>query len=233
MNESWQTTTRTCHIQMARLTDSVHWFNVGRLRGWRHSSALRRNPASTQSCWALVVVSVSLFLTVASGVPLCFAVTQTNVAGCSKAAVSGSGRACPQLGDIQWRPVHGLSTSSLVLRAKEQLGDKQFDEILGELEAAAAQDAIGAEEAPVEEDPWADFKETFGWVLVADIFIIITLSLWFLAGVFLQYIVGLKLVLDTFFLYWDPYFQSLLGILFGARLTGIAVSTALGSNDDD
>eukprot|EP00448_Togula_jolla_P017628 CAMPEP_0170578824 /NCGR_PEP_ID=MMETSP0224-20130122/5661_1 /TAXON_ID=285029 /ORGANISM="Togula jolla, Strain CCCM 725" /LENGTH=232 /DNA_ID=CAMNT_0010901817 /DNA_START=78 /DNA_END=776 /DNA_ORIENTATION=+ len=117
-------------------------------------------------------------------------------------------------------------------------GDAQFDAILNELEAAAdeKQGALPpGEEA--EEDPWAGPKEALGWVLVGDVFIVVFLALWFVLGVVLKYLIGVDGLLDVFLLYWDPYFQSLLGILFGARLCGILLQTALAqvrkSDDDD
>ena len=38
---------------------------------------------------------------------------------------------------------------------------------------------------------------------------------------------GLLHASGSFMMYWDPYFQSLIGILFAARLTGIVVSWLL------
>ncbi|CAE7610895.1 MDH2 [Symbiodinium natans] len=53
-------------------------------------------------------------------------------------------------------------------------GEDKFDGILDEL-AAAAQAEEEAQEPveELEEDSWAWLKESFGWVLVADVFILI------------------------------------------------------------
>mmetsp|Transcript_1168 Transcript_1168/g.2769 ORF Transcript_1168/g.2769 Transcript_1168/m.2769 type:complete len:201 (-) Transcript_1168:118-720(-) len=115
-----------------------------------------------------------------------------------------------------------------LLAKSQKFDDEQFDEILAELEADAAS-ADGEYEEP--EDPFAWFKETFGWVLVVDIFIIIFLSLWFLLGVFLKYVAAQEGVLNVFLLGWDPYFQSLLGILFAARATAIFLNWIMGGGD--
>lgn len=109
--------------------------------------------------------------------------------------------------------------------------DQAFDTILNELEAAAVLDRLD-EDVEEEQDVWAWFRETFSWVLVADVFTVFALAGWFLLGVTLSYGLGIKDVLDAFELYWDPYFQSLLGILFGARILSFGVSSAMGWNDD-
>mmetsp|Transcript_78885 Transcript_78885/g.170479 ORF Transcript_78885/g.170479 Transcript_78885/m.170479 type:complete len:181 (-) Transcript_78885:84-626(-) len=110
--------------------------------------------------------------------------------------------------------------------AKDLVRDDQFDSILAELEEKADDEYDGEDEP--DESPWTWFTDNFTWILVADVFIVIFLSLWFLLGVALKYALGDMTVLKVFLAYWDPYFQSLLGVLFAGRLLGVMLSQALG-----
>mmetsp|Transcript_30565 Transcript_30565/g.66663 ORF Transcript_30565/g.66663 Transcript_30565/m.66663 type:complete len:303 (+) Transcript_30565:538-1446(+) len=105
--------------------------------------------------------------------------------------------------------------------------DEQFEDILNELEAEIDMNV----DLPQEDDPLGWWKDTFGWVLVLDVFVIIALALWFLFGVFLKYTFGFEPVLQVFVNYWDPYFQSIVSILFAARAIGIALSQVLGNTN--
>eukprot|EP00929_Paragymnodinium_shiwhaense_P101446 TRINITY_DN64538_c0_g1_i1.p1 TRINITY_DN64538_c0_g1~~TRINITY_DN64538_c0_g1_i1.p1 ORF type:complete len:220 (+),score=64.14 TRINITY_DN64538_c0_g1_i1:74-733(+) len=113
--------------------------------------------------------------------------------------------------------------------APEDLGD-----ILDELEVAAKKEEAD-EEAPAEPTMMDKFKESFGWVLVADVFIAIFFAGWFLFGTFLRYSAGFDPVLNLFLTLWDPYIQPVLGVLFAARLLAIIfsqVSEAFKTDDD-
>ncbi|CAK9107794.1 Malate dehydrogenase [Durusdinium trenchii] len=117
------------------------------------------------------------------------------------------------------RAEKGLAKSSSGIQA-----EKKYDGILDELEEAAViQEQDEGEEGEEEEDSWKGIKETFGWVLVADVFIIIGLSIWLIVGFALAQLFNIDQVYLAFTNLWDPYIQSLIGILFGARVTGIAL----------
>eukprot|EP00435_Cladocopium_sp_Y103_P063340 s991_g24.t3 len=108
--------------------------------------------------------------------------------------------------------------------AHERRAEEKFDGILDEIEEAAlVQELEKGEVEEEEEDSLKWVKETFGWVLVADVFIVIALSLWLVAGAALKQFFGFEPVIAAFMMYWDPYFQSIIGILFGARITGLIV----------
>ncbi|CAE7660370.1 MDH2, partial [Symbiodinium sp. CCMP2456] len=68
-------------------------------------------------------------------------------------------------------------------------GEEKFDGILDEIAAAAeAEDeARGPLEEP-EEDGWAWIKESFGWLLVVDVFTLIALSAWLIVGQTLKWL---------------------------------------------
>ncbi|CAE7719823.1 MDH2 [Symbiodinium pilosum] len=113
------------------------------------------------------------------------------------------------------------SKENQILLEKHRLpkGKEQFDGILDELAAAAqAEDEAKEDQEEPEEDGWTWLKETFGWVLVADVFILIALSFWLILGQALKWLFNYDPLIATFLMYWDPYIQSLLGIFFSARL---------------
>ncbi|CAK9011406.1 unnamed protein product [Durusdinium trenchii] len=114
------------------------------------------------------------------------------------------------------RAEKGLAKSSSGIQA-----EKKYDGILDELEEAAViQEQDEGEEGEEEEDSWKGIKETFGWVLVADVFIIIGLSIWLIVGFALAQLFNIDQVYLAFTNLWDPYIQSLIGILFGGRRQG-------------
>ncbi|CAE8620726.1 unnamed protein product, partial [Polarella glacialis] len=143
---------------------------------------------------------------------------------------------CPVRGDFRLSRTlgsRGQSAGGAALFAQRQgivpsgggkVGDEDFDFILDELEDLAQVGETLYPPEVVPEDPWKGVKEKFGIVLVSDIFIIITLSIWFLVGVALRYALGFEPLLATFLYWWDPWIQALLGILFAARIIGIALS---------
>mmetsp|Transcript_58752 Transcript_58752/g.110051 ORF Transcript_58752/g.110051 Transcript_58752/m.110051 type:complete len:171 (+) Transcript_58752:89-601(+) len=114
-------------------------------------------------------------------------------------------------------------------------GKEQFDGILDELAEAAAAEDEAKGDVVVEEDGWAWFKQTFSWVLTIDVFILIFLSGWLFLGATLNQFFNYEPVIASFMMYWDPYFQSLLGILFASRLVASLTQWLLkaGAEDDD
>eukprot|EP00439_Symbiodinium_sp_Y106_P055954 s3720_g7.t2 len=79
-------------------------------------------------------------------------------------------------------------------------------------------EARGPAEEP-EEDSWAWIKESFGWLLVVDVFTLIALSGWLIVGQTVKWLFNYTPLLDKFLDLWDPWIQSLLGIFFAARLS--------------
>mmetsp|Transcript_87649 Transcript_87649/g.246205 ORF Transcript_87649/g.246205 Transcript_87649/m.246205 type:complete len:233 (-) Transcript_87649:65-763(-) len=111
-----------------------------------------------------------------------------------------------------------------------------MDSIFGELEAAATvEDKKQAEEEPVPKDFWDDIKERLSWLLVVDIFTTIALAIWLVIGAILRYGFQYYVVLDLFVACWDPYFQTILGVFFAARLFGIGVQSLMEAlrNDEE
>eukprot|EP00913_Durusdinium_trenchii_P001608 g1491.t1 len=98
------------------------------------------------------------------------------------------------------RAEKGLAKSSSGIQA-----EKKYDGILDELEernlrmleAAVIQEQDEGEEGEEEEDSWKGIKETFGWVLVADVFIIIGLSIWLIVGFALAQLFNIDQVAKT------------------------------------
>mmetsp|Transcript_36226 Transcript_36226/g.86722 ORF Transcript_36226/g.86722 Transcript_36226/m.86722 type:complete len:165 (-) Transcript_36226:101-595(-) len=126
------------------------------------------------------------------------------------------------------------SKPSLALAAKGTAkgtgieAEQKFDGILDELEEAALEQDLAKEDEEEVEDSFAGIKESFGWVLVADVFIIIGLAIWLVVGASLKQFFNFEPVIATFMMYWDPYFQSLLGVLFAARITGLVIGWIAG-----
>merc|ERR1712129_241087 len=104
---------------------------------------------------------------------------------------------------------------------------------MGELEALAADEDKLFGQEDKEEGPLQWFLEQFGWVLVADVFFIIFLSTWFALGAFAAYVLQDQRLLTVFVTYWDPYFQAILGVLFGARLLAYILFEVIGMGKDE
>eukprot|EP00933_Yihiella_yeosuensis_P034828 TRINITY_DN28305_c0_g1_i2.p1 TRINITY_DN28305_c0_g1~~TRINITY_DN28305_c0_g1_i2.p1 ORF type:complete len:184 (-),score=28.03 TRINITY_DN28305_c0_g1_i2:284-835(-) len=110
-------------------------------------------------------------------------------------------------------------SSRLVVRGRKprEIDKEDMDNILDELEGLATK---RDEEDPFiqEEDPLQGLKETLGNWLVADVFFVLFLFAWFLLGTALNYGANYDGLIQLFIKYWDPYFQSILGVLFAGRL---------------
>merc|ERR1711862_611645 len=112
------------------------------------------------------------------------------------------------------------------------MGQKASSSSVGELEEAA-RDMEYLTPEPPPPDPFAELKNSFKWLMVTDVFLIVFLFTWLIIGTVQQYIFGNTFLVVEFMKYWDPYFSSVLSVFMGIRLTSIAWGALKGDKERD